>query len=563
MHSSTQHMQRSDGAAARGRAAPKAPPGPVWFTVPNLVFMALFLLGAMLVLIDVSLRVYEAGGAGVTDQRTVQNYTDFLFDPYFLQIVWRSVVMAVTVVLSTLVLGLPLAIGLSRTTGIWRALLYFAVLAPLLTSVVVRTFGWMMLLSNNGFINSTLRELEIIRLPIRMMYQMTGVDIVMTHVHLPFMVLALDAALLNINPQVYEAARNLGAGAARIFFRITLPLCMPGIVAGRDPRLRARHLVLCDARPDRRPAQPGDRDGDLPAGCLAAQLALRCGHVDRAHGAAGGDHGAVPQAHVARRAEGKLMLKLVNTLIILFLMAPLVAVIGSSITTSNFPTFPPEGATLKWYAKVLNEPAFTDAMLRSLVLGLASAAIAGLLGTLAAVGLTRLRGRTQQSLTTVILSPILLPTVVLGLALLIFYNRIGLQGTFAGLVAAHVLLTTPFVVRLAMASLSDFDISMEEAARNLGAGPVRAFVQITLPQILPGVIAGVIFAFILSFDELVVTLFLAGPEMQTLPIRIYTFLEYQSEPTISAVASIIILIWMALGLPLYARLTGAKKGPSA
>lgn len=257
------------------------------------------------------------------------------------------------------------------------------------------------------------------------------------------------------------------------------------------------------------------------------------------------------------------MLKLVNTLIILFLMAPLVAVIGSSITTSNFPTFPPEGATLKWYAKVLNEPAFTDAMLRSLVLGLASAAIAGLLGTLAAVGLTRLRGRTQQSLTTVILSPILLPTVVLGLALLIFYNRIGLQGTFAGLVAAHVLLTTPFVVRLAMASLSDFDISMEEAARNLGAGPVRAFVQITLPQILPGVIAGVIFAFILSFDELVVTLFLAGPEMQTLPIRIYTFLEYQSEPTISAVASIIILIWMALGLPLYARLTGAKKGPSA
>lgn len=232
MHSSIHQTQLAEGATPRDRAAPKAPPGPIWFTVPNLVFMGLFLLGAMLVLIDVSLRVYEAGGAGVTDQRTVQNYADFLLDPYFLQIVWRSVVMAMTVVLATLVLGLPLAIGLSRTTGIWRALLYFAVLAPLLTSVVVRTFGWMMLLSNNGFINSTLRELEIIRLPIRMMYQMTGVDIVMTHVHLPFMVLALDAALLNINPQVYEAARNLGAGATRIFFRITLPLCMPGIVAG-------------------------------------------------------------------------------------------------------------------------------------------------------------------------------------------------------------------------------------------------------------------------------------------------------------------------------------------
>ena len=105
MHSSTHQTQLSQGAGAPGRGAPKAPPGPVWFTVPNLVFMGLFLLGAMLVLIDVSLRVYEAGGAGVTDQRTVQNYTDFLLDPYFLQIVWRSVVMAVTVVLSTVASG--------------------------------------------------------------------------------------------------------------------------------------------------------------------------------------------------------------------------------------------------------------------------------------------------------------------------------------------------------------------------------------------------------------------------------------------------------------------------
>jgi putative spermidine/putrescine transport system permease protein len=245
-----------------------------------------------------------------------------------------------------------------------------------------------------------------------------------------------------------------------------------------------------------------------------------------------------------------------------FLLLPIVAVIGSSVTDTNYPTFPPQGFSLRWYMAVFQEPAFTDAMQRSLWLALASSLTAGVLGTLSAVGLSR-AGRNAKLLTTLILSPILFPTVVLGLALLIFFTKLGLQGTFVGLVIAHSVLTTPFVVRLALSSLADFDISLEEAARNLGASPLRTFFQITLPLIAPGVIAGVLFAFILSFDELVVTLFLIGPEMQTLPIRIYTFLEYDSKPTISAVATLVILAWLIVGLPVFMSSSRRSRGKSS
>ena len=161
----------------------------------------------------------------------------------------------------------------------------------------------------------------------------------------------------------------------------------------------------------------------------------------------------------------------------------------------------------------------------SALLAFAATLIATCLGTAAALGLARGPRRTRSALAALFLSPIVFPAVVLGLALLIFYSRVGFSGGFAGLVAAHVVLVTPFVVRLVAASLAEFDDSVEEAARNLGAGWPRVFFQVTLPIIRPGVVAGAVFAFIISFDELVVTLFLAGPGMQTLPIRIYSFVS--------------------------------------
>jgi len=199
--------------------------------LPNLLWLALFMLGPLLTLFVISFRGYEAG-RGIQDFWTLSHYVNFLTDAYHLEILGRTMRLGLVVTLWCLVLGYPLAYGLSRLRGFPRALLYFVVLLPLLTSAVVRTFGWMILLSNNGFLNRTLMDLGILDDPIRFMYSMNGIVIALVQVLLPFMVLALDAALLNIDPRIVEAARNLGAGTVRVFLQVTLPLSLPGVLSG-------------------------------------------------------------------------------------------------------------------------------------------------------------------------------------------------------------------------------------------------------------------------------------------------------------------------------------------
>jgi putative spermidine/putrescine transport system permease protein len=253
-----------------------------------------------------------------------------------------------------------------------------------------------------------------------------------------------------------------------------------------------------------------------------------------------------------------VILTVVNALIALYLLAPVLVVVATSVTTTAYPVFPPHGFTFRWFGEFLRNPEFMSGVRLSALLALCATLIATCLGTAAALGLARGPRRTRSALAALFLSPIVFPAIVLGLALLIFYSRIGLSGSFAGMVAAHVVLVTPFVVRLVAASLAEFDDSVEEAARNLGANWPRVFFQVTLPIIRPGVVAGAVFAFIISFDELVVTLFLAGPGMQTLPIRIYSFVQYNSTPVISAISTTLIIAWVVVGVPLYVRFLGIR-----
>lgn len=205
---------------------------PYFLVAPNFIWLLLFMAGALLLLAMMSFRGYEPGGRGIVETWELTHYVAFLGDPFFLGILWRSLVISGQVTLVCLVLGFPLAYWLSQLRGMPRAILYLAVLVPLLTSAVVRTFGWMVLLSNNGFLNKSLMGLGILSSPLPLMYNQLGIVVALAEVLLPFMVLALDAALLNIDKQLYDAARNLGAGAVRIFLEITLPLSMPGVVSG-------------------------------------------------------------------------------------------------------------------------------------------------------------------------------------------------------------------------------------------------------------------------------------------------------------------------------------------
>ena len=252
------------------------------------------------------------------------------------------------------------------------------------------------------------------------------------------------------------------------------------------------------------------------------------------------------------------MLRAINCIIFLYLLAPIIVVIATAFGASPYPIFPPRDFTFKWFIKMWNAQELREAALVSARLGLVSAGLATIIGTLSAVALVRCRfpGRTLASV--VLLSPILFPGIVLGLSLLVAFYRVGLAQTFVGLVAGHTVLVTPFVIRLVMASLAEFDPAVEEAAQNLGAGWWRTLFRITLPLIRPGILAGAVFAFIVSFDELVITLFLAGPSLQTLPIRIFTYVEYSSDPTISAVSTCLIVAWLAVGVPVYTKFLSTR-----
>lgn len=248
----------------------------------------------------------------------------------------------------------------------------------------------------------------------------------------------------------------------------------------------------------------------------------------------------------------------VNAAILIYLVAPIVIVVGTAFTTTGYPTFPPQGFTLRWFERVMTVAGFPEAIWLSTLLAACSTAVSLVLGTFTALALGRWRMRGHASFSAFVMLPVLFPGTVLGLALLVFFSWIGLAGSFTGLVIAHSLVATPFVIRMVMASLGEFDPAVEEAARNLGAGWWRTFFQITLALIRPGLFAGAMFAFIISFDELVVTLFLSGPRLETVPIKVFTYLEFNSDPTISAISTILIFAWLIIGIPFYSRLMSAN-----
>jgi putative spermidine/putrescine transport system permease protein len=252
-------------------------------------------------------------------------------------------------------------------------------------------------------------------------------------------------------------------------------------------------------------------------------------------------------------------LSFINVLIILFLVAPVIVVIGTAFTTTGVPMFPPRGFTLKWFERFLAAEGFMESVWLSSTVALATMTLSSILGTFAAIGIGRWRFLGRTPISTFMMMPILFPATVMGLSLLIFFSTLGLSGSIQGLIFAHTIVATPFVIRMLTASLGEFDPAVEEAARILGAGWWRTFFLVTLPLIRPGLFAGALISFIISFDELVVTLFLAGPGLETVPVRIYTYIEFNTDPTVSAISTTLIAAWMLIGAPLYARFLSVKR----
>jgi putative spermidine/putrescine transport system permease protein len=233
-------------------------------------------------------------------------------------------------------------------------------------------------------------------------------------------------------------------------------------------------------------------------------------------------------------------------LILAFLALPIVVVVIVSFSSATYLTFPPPTFGLRWYNAYFASADWLRSSWLSIWVAACVVVLSTLLGTLAALGIARLPKALRVVASALILSPLIVPVIVVAIGIYYAFARYGLVGTPAGLILAHTCMAVPFVVTSVSASLAGIDPRLEQAALNLGATPVGAFFQVTLPLIRPGVLAGALFAFITSFDELVVALFISGSGAVTLPRRMWDDLQYQIDPTIAAVSTLTIVLTVVL-----------------
>jgi putative spermidine/putrescine transport system permease protein len=229
-----------------------------------------------------------------------------------------------------------------------------------------------------------------------------------------------------------------------------------------------------------------------------------------------------------------------HALFVCFILAPILIVCAVAFTPEGFLSLPTRGLSLRWFRAILDYPEFIRAFRDSVWLAALSSTIAIGLAVPAALGIVRYRFPGREAMTALFMSPLMVPHVVLGIAFLRFFSQIGLSGTFLGLVLSHVIVILPFALRLVLAASYGMDQRIEHAAVSLGANTATVFQRVTLPLILPGVVSGWMLAFINSFDEVTMTVFIASPSTTTLPVRMFLYIQDNIDPLVTSVSACLI-----------------------
>ncbi|AOW12869.1 polyamine ABC transporter permease [Hydrogenophaga crassostreae] len=247
---------------------------------------------------------------------------------------------------------------------------------------------------------------------------------------------------------------------------------------------------------------------------------------------------------------GWYALRLGSIGVLVFLLLPVVVIIPLSFSDSSFLAYPIEGWSMRWYEEMWHADEWIRAAKNSFIVAPLATLLATTLGTLAAMGLARTQFFGKGFITGLLIAPMVVPVVVVGVSSYLYFAKLGLNDSYLGLVLVHAALGAPFVVTTVLATLQSFNHNLVKASQSLGASPLESFFRVTLPVIAPGVISGALFAFATSFDEVVVTLFLAGPDQVTLPRQMFTGIRENISPTIAAVATLLILFTTTLMLTL-------------
>jgi putative spermidine/putrescine transport system permease protein len=520
-------------------------------------------------------------------------YASFFSSAAYGNVMFRTFGVSLSVTVCCLALGYPTAGFLAHAPRRWRNPLLLLVILPYLTSLLVRTYSWVVLLNDQGPINRLLMAIGLIGDPAPLLYSRFGMLVGMIHILLPMMVLPIYAAMLRTDSKQVWAAMSLGAGPVRTFSKIYLPQTMPGVRSGCllvfivalgfyiTPMALGG---LGDVMLSNLIAQQISSAVNFPMAAVMALVLLFftivfCASTARLARAAalaagplqlldrifsrsratrwqrnvGASGGHARWLGAARAVFGSAVLT--------YLAVPSLLVIIVSFNASDVLSFPPTGWSLRWYRSFFEGAEWLQASLLSLKIAAMSAGLALVLGTMAAYALDRWgQGLAKRLMNALVLSPMIVPPVILAIGAFTVLAQWGIVGTLTAIVLEHACIGITYVVVVVGGTLATFDHDLERAANSLGAGSLRTFARVTLPLVAPGVLAAGLFAFINSFDEVVLTSFIAGNENRTLPLKMWEDMRNQVDPTIAAVSTLLILL-PVIALPFVGRrFGGATEG---
>ncbi len=564
-----------------------------------------FLMAAPLVVLLLVLLIYPVGQLlllSVVDDKgfTLAQYHRLFESSVYVNVLLITLKISLWTTFFSVVAGYPVAYLISSLSAKRKTSLLFWVLLSFWTSFLVRTFAWVVLLGRNGVVNQLLQALGILDAPANLLYNFGSVLVGMVHALMPLAVLTMLSVMENIDRNLPRAASTLGARPGTAFWKIYFPLSMPGVAAAAimvfvtaigffiTPALlggRKETMITQIIIDQVQQTMNWEFAGAVSVLLLVVVLVVFAIY-DKVLGLSTMTGGASTRVRasgkesLSRRAGDAVLTVLANvsdalfallpkrvrrsvsgtgqsrTLwwivlgLLAFLSAPAFLMIPLSFDSGSGLTWPPKGFSLQWYEQMFTSPVWMQAITRSLIVGVGTGLLAMLIGTPAAFLLVRANMRGKSAMLAFVLSPIVVPRMIIAVGMFYFFARVGLVGSTIGLILAHTVVAVPYVVITMMAVLRNYDTRLDLAAQSLGAGPWATLRFVTFPILGAGLMSSFLFAFATSFDELTIALFASGGLNATLPKQFWDEVTLQISPVIAAVSTclfifIAALIWLA------------------
>ncbi|WP_353190887.1 ABC transporter permease subunit [Pandoraea pnomenusa] len=549
--------------------------------LPALLFLAVFFIVPVVEILQGGL--YDGDGV-----LSVAQFARMTHSAVYVKVLASTFWIAFLTAALSVLLGYPVAYLLARLSARSRERWLLWIVLPFWTSYLVKTYAWMLLLSKTGLLTVVATHLGLIDSAGTLAPSLTGVLIGMVHAMLPLAVMTMLPIMRGINMQLVQAAQTLGADRATGFFTVFLPLSGPGAAAagllvfisslgffivpallGSPRESMVAQLVISSVLElfDLRFA------GALSTVLLLCSIVVfyiydrvvglssLAGEAPERRSGAGGRTlpvligigrlaGKLSFSRGPERAEGGFGLKAYTWAVVLALVLPIAFVVPLAFTKQSFVAFPPELFTFKWFVAFLESSVWQAALLRSLGVGFATATLALVLGFGASLALVRLPSRWRKPLFAVFIAPLIVPRIVVAVGLLYLFARWELAGTNAGLVIGHTVLAIPYVVVTLSASFKRFDWRLDDAAKMLGASAFTRVRTVLLPLLAASLGSAFLFAFIVSFDDLTIAIFVSGGINTTLPKQMWDDIQLAVTPTLAAVATslvflMVFIVWLS------------------